>query len=68
MHACATGRGLRRAKRAVTTAAMLGIGSVGSLALAMRTLPLGTSYMRWTGIGAVRAFVAGIVCLGETAR
>lgn len=44
------------------------LGSVGSLALAMRTLPLGTSYMRWTGIGAVRAFVAGIVCLGETAR
>lgn len=40
-------------------------GSFGLLALAMRTLPLGTSYMIWTGIGAVGAFIAGVVFLGE---
>lgn len=37
------------------------------LALAMRSLPLGTSYMIWTGIGAVGAFIVGIVWLGEAA-
>ena len=35
------------------------------LALAMRTLPLGTAYTIWTGIGAVGAFIVGIVFLGE---
>lgn len=39
--------------------------SVGLLALAMRSLPLGTAYAVWTGIGAVGAFVAGAVFLGE---
>jgi quaternary ammonium compound-resistance protein SugE len=39
--------------------------SVGLLAWSMRTLPLGTAYTVWTGIGAVGAFVAGIVFLGE---
>ncbi len=28
------------------------LGSVGLLALAMRTIPLGTAYPIWTGIGA----------------
>ena len=40
-------------------------GSFGFLALAMRTLPLGTSYMIWTGIGALGAFVVGVTVLGE---
>ena len=35
------------------------------LAMAMRSLPLGTAYTIWTGIGAVGAFVLGIVALGE---
>lgn len=39
--------------------------SFGLLALSMRTLPLGTAYTIWTGIGAVGAFVIGIVFLGE---
>lgn len=39
--------------------------SVGFLALAMRSLPLGTAYAVWTGIGAVGAFVAGAAFLGE---
>ena len=40
-------------------------GSFGFLALAMRVLPLGTSYMIWTGIGALGAFVVGVTVLGE---
>ena len=40
-------------------------GSIGLLALAMRTLPLGTAYTIWTGIGAVGAFLVGILVLGE---
>lgn len=40
-------------------------GSFGLLTLAMRSLPLGTAYMIWTGIGAVGAFVVGVVFLGE---
>ncbi len=47
----------------VTVIAML--GSVGLLALAMRSLPLGTAYLIWTGIGAAGAFFAGVVLLGE---
>lgn len=43
------------------------IGSVVLLSLAMRSLPLGTSYTIWTGIGAVGSFVVGIVLLGEAA-
>ena len=50
----------------VTLAAML--ASVGLLALAMRSLPLGTAYVVWTGIGAVGAFLVGIAYLGEAAR
>lgn len=41
------------------------IGSFGLLSIAMRTLPLGTAYMVWTGIGAIGAFVVGVVFLGE---
>jgi quaternary ammonium compound-resistance protein SugE len=39
--------------------------SFGLLSMAMRTLPLGTAYTVWTGIGAVGAFVVGIAFLGE---
>jgi len=49
----------------VTAAAM--VVSFVLLAWAMRSLPLGTAYMIWTGIGAVGAFVVGIVALGEAA-
>ena len=35
------------------------------LALAMRTIPLGSAYTIWTGIGAIGAFIAGVVFLGE---
>jgi quaternary ammonium compound-resistance protein SugE len=42
--------------------------SFGLLSLSMRTLPLGTAYSIWTGIGAVGAFVAGVLLLGEQAN
>src|SRR2546430_12578211 len=35
------------------------------LALALRTIPVGTAYGVWTGIGAMMTFGAGIVLLGE---
>lgn len=41
--------------------------SFALLAWAMRSLPLGTAYTVWTGIGALGAFVVGIVFLGESA-
>lgn len=41
------------------------IGSFGLLSVAMRTLPLGTAYSIWTGIGAIGAFVVGVALLGE---
>lgn len=41
------------------------IGSFGLLALAMRSLPLGTAYMVWTGIGAIGAFIFGVIFFGE---
>ena len=47
----------------ITVVAMM--ASLGLLGLAMRSLPLGTSYTVWTGIGAIGAFVAGVVLLGE---
>lgn len=41
--------------------------SFGLLSLSMKTLPLGTAYVGWTGIGAVGAFVVGMVLLHEPA-
>lgn len=41
------------------------VASVGLLGLALRTLPVGTAYAVWTGIGAVGTVVFGIVLLGE---
>lgn len=38
------------------------------LTFAMRSLPLGTAYAVWTGIGAVGSFVVGIALLGESAN
>ena len=41
------------------------IASFGLLASSMRTLPLGTAYTVWTGIGAIGAFAVGVIALGE---
>ncbi|WP_018687864.1 quaternary ammonium compound efflux SMR transporter SugE [Ahrensia kielensis] len=42
------------------------VASFALLSIAMRSLPLGTAYTVWTGIGAVGAFIVGIVLLGES--
>ena len=41
--------------------------SFALLAAAIRTLPLGTAYAVWTGIGTLGAFAIGILVLGEVA-
>ncbi|GGD02806.1 quaternary ammonium compound efflux SMR transporter SugE [Aureimonas glaciei] len=43
------------------------VASFALLAASMKTLPLGTAYTIWTGIGAIGAFTVGIVVLGEAA-
>ena len=43
------------------------IVSLWLLAIALRTLPLGTAYAVWTGIGAAGTALLGIMLLGEAA-
>jgi quaternary ammonium compound-resistance protein SugE len=43
------------------------VASVFFLALAVRTIPLGTGYAIWTGIGAVGTVLLGIALFGESA-
>ena len=47
----------------ITVAAM--IGSVYLLGLAVRTIPIGTGYAVWTGIGAVGVAILGMVLFNE---
>lgn len=56
--------GFSRLTPSIVTLAAMG-ASFALLSVAMRSLPLGTAYMVWTGIGAVGAFIAGVVMLGE---
>lgn len=49
----------------VTVLAM--IASMTLLGLAVRTLPVGTAYAVWTGIGAVGTVLLGIAWFGEPA-
>lgn len=39
--------------------------SMGGLALALRTIPVGTGYAVWVGIGAMGTALIGMVWLGE---
>jgi quaternary ammonium compound-resistance protein SugE len=48
-----------------TVAAM--VISIVLLGVAMKTLPVGTSYAVWVGVGAVGTAILGIVLLGESA-
>ncbi|MCC6209768.1 MAG: quaternary ammonium compound efflux SMR transporter SugE [Burkholderiales bacterium] len=41
--------------------------SLGLLGIAMKTLPVGTAYSVWVGVGAVGTVAFGIVLLGEPA-
>ncbi|MFT7721250.1 MAG: quaternary ammonium compound efflux SMR transporter SugE [Roseateles sp.] len=50
---------------AATVAAM--VVSVTLLGVAMRTLPVGTAYAVWTGIGAVGTMALGMLLFGEPA-
>jgi quaternary ammonium compound-resistance protein SugE len=43
------------------------IVSLGLLGIAMKSLPVGTSYAVWVGVGAVGTAILGIVLLGEPA-
>lgn len=43
------------------------VASIGLLSVAVRTLPLGTAYAMWTGIGTVGAAILGIVLFKEPA-
>ena len=48
-----------------TVASML--VSIGLLGLAMKTLPVGTAYAVWVGIGAVGTLALGMLLFGEPA-
>lgn len=41
--------------------------SLGLLGLALKTLPVGTAYAIWTGVGAVGTAILGVYLLGEPA-
>lgn len=58
--------GFTRVGPTVFTAVSL-IASMGLLGLAVRSLPLGTAYAVWTGIGAAGTVVLGIVLFKEPA-
>jgi quaternary ammonium compound-resistance protein SugE len=49
----------------ITASAM--IASIVLLAMAVKSLPIGTAYAIWTGIGAVGAVILGIVLFGDSA-
>jgi quaternary ammonium compound-resistance protein SugE len=51
---------------ALTVASM--VVSLGLLGLALKTLPVGTAYAIWTGIGTIGTVALGIMLLGESAN
>lgn len=59
--------GFTRLWPSVGTVAAMAL-SVMLLGLAMRTLPVGTAYAVWTGIGAVGTVILGIVLFGDPAN
>jgi quaternary ammonium compound-resistance protein SugE len=58
--------GFTRIGPTVFTAVSL-IASMGLLGLAVRSLPLGTAYAVWTGIGAAGTVILGIILFKEPA-
>lgn len=59
--------GFTRLWPTVITLAAMAV-SLGLLGLALRTLPIGTAYAVWTGIGAAGTVLTGIVLFGEPAQ
>jgi quaternary ammonium compound-resistance protein SugE len=43
------------------------VASIGLLALALKTIPVGTGYAVWTGIGAAGTAILGIILFAEPA-
>jgi quaternary ammonium compound-resistance protein SugE len=58
--------GFTRLVPTIATAVML-VLSMGLLGFAARTLPIGTAYAVWTGVGAVGVAILGVVLFGEPA-
>ena len=46
--------------------ALAGLASIYLLSLALRSLPVGTAYAVWTGIGAVGTAVLGVLFMGDS--
>ncbi|HLS87892.1 MAG TPA: quaternary ammonium compound efflux SMR transporter SugE [Burkholderiales bacterium] len=59
--------GFTRLVPTVLTLVAMG-ASVYCLAVAVRSIPIGTGYAVWTGIGAVGVAILGIVLFGEPAQ
>jgi len=59
-------QGFTRLVPTVLTLASMAV-SLGLLGLALNSLPVGTAYAVWTGIGTVGTAILGIVLLGEPA-
>lgn len=57
--------GFTKVVPSVITATFMAL-SIWLLALALRTIPLGTGYAVWTGIGAVGTAIAGMFLFGES--
>jgi quaternary ammonium compound-resistance protein SugE len=64
--ALAQSRGFSRLVPSVVFGVAL-VLSMGGLAFALRTIPVGSGYAVWVGIGAVGTAVYGMVALGEPA-
>jgi quaternary ammonium compound-resistance protein SugE len=60
-----TDQGIRALPLAMSILCMIASGVM--LLIAQRTIPMGTAYAVWTGIGAVGAFIVGIVAFAEPA-
>ena len=57
--------GFTRLTPSILTVAAMGV-SFWLLSLAMKTIPVGTAYAVWTGIGAVGVAIMGMVLFGES--
>ena len=57
--------GFTRVGPTVATFAAMAV-SIGLLGIAMKSLPVGTAYAIWTGVGAVGTVIAGIILFGES--
>lgn len=58
--------GFTRLIPTVLTVASMAV-SLGLLGLALKSLPLGTAYAIWTGIGTIGTAILGIILFGEPA-